>query len=80
MKLATKLTDLIDGLYDAVETLDVIMMEARNYQEIQKLAEYSKGTIIPAMQNVRVLSDAIETIVAKDVWPLPPYSELLFNV
>ncbi len=41
-------------------------------------AKYSKETIIPAMNAVRVLGDKLETIVADDLWPLPTYREMLF--
>jgi glutamine synthetase len=41
-------------------------------------AKYSKETIIPAMNAVRVLADKLEGIVADDLWPLPTYREMLF--
>jgi glutamine synthetase len=41
-------------------------------------AKYSRDTIIPAMNAVRVLGDKLETMVADDLWPLPTYREMLF--
>jgi glutamine synthetase len=41
-------------------------------------AKFSKDTIIPAMNAVRVPGDKLETIVADDLWPLPTYREMLF--
>jgi glutamine synthetase len=41
-------------------------------------AKYSKDTVIPAMNAVRVLGDKLETMLADDLWPLPTYREMLF--
>ncbi len=35
-------------------------------------------TVLPAMEAVRVAADALEKVVADDLWPLPKYSEILF--
>jgi glutamine synthetase len=37
-----------------------------------------RDNVIPAMNNVRVASDALERITAHDHWPLPSYREMLF--
>ena len=46
--------------------------------DVMAHAKYSKETIIPAMNAVRVLGDKLEMIVADDLWPLPTYREMLF--
>ncbi len=38
---------------------------------------YAHG-ILPAMLKVREAADALEGVVADDVWPLPTYQEMLF--
>ena len=35
-------------------------------------------TVLPAMEGVRGAADALEKVVADDLWPLPKYSEILF--
>jgi glutamine synthetase len=37
-----------------------------------------RDTVVPAMTTVRTLADALEKLVADDLWPLPKYSEMLF--
>ena len=37
-----------------------------------------RDTVLPAMDAVRDVADALERIVADDLWPLPKYSEMLF--
>ena len=34
--------------------------------------------VVPAMEAVRVAADALEKVVADDLWPLPSYREMLF--
>jgi len=44
----------------------------------QKWAEYMRDRVVPAMEDVRDVSDRLEGLVADDLWPLPKYSEMLF--
>ncbi len=44
----------------------------------QKEAVYMRDTVIPAMEDVREVSDRLEKLVADDLWPLPKYAEMLF--
>ncbi|MEQ9122994.1 MAG: glutamine synthetase type III, partial [Alphaproteobacteria bacterium] len=41
-------------------------------------AMYMRDKVIPAMQKVRTIADALERIVPDNLWPLPKYSEILF--
>ncbi|MEZ6140160.1 MAG: glutamine synthetase III [Zavarzinella sp.] len=41
-------------------------------------AKYSRDEVIPAMSAVREAADALESIIADDLWPLPKYREMLF--
>jgi glutamine synthetase len=41
-------------------------------------ARYTHDSLIPAMEAVRAAADALERVVADDLWPLPKYSEILF--
>ncbi len=43
-----------------------------------ELAEYARDKQIAAMDKVRQAADALEKVVADDLWPLPKYSEILF--
>ncbi len=39
---------------------------------VEAESEYALASLIPAMAEVRTASDKLETIVADDLWPLPP--------
>lgn len=41
-------------------------------------ATHAQQSLLPAMGAVRAAADALETVVADDLWPLPTYQEMLF--
>ena len=41
-------------------------------------ALHARDALLPAMEAVRAAADALEGIVADDLWPLPTYQEMLF--
>jgi glutamine synthetase len=41
-------------------------------------AKHAQQELLPAMAAVRAAADALEGIVADDLWPLPTYQEMLF--
>lgn len=43
-------------------------------------ANYYHGEVVPAMKALRAPVDRLEMIVAKDMWPMPSYGDLLFEV
>ncbi len=79
-KLLAKLADGSDRLYEAIETLDEDIARAANFTEKSMLAFYFKETVIPAMNTVREIADAMETLTAKDYWPYPTSGDLLFSI
>lgn len=41
-------------------------------------AKATRDNVLPKMVELRTLGDALETLVADDLWPLPTYREMLF--
>ncbi len=41
-------------------------------------AKHYRDEVLPATLEVRALADALEAVVADDLWPLPTYREMLF--
>ena len=41
-------------------------------------ATYMCDKVLPAMTAVRGYADALESVVADNLWPLPSYQEMLF--
>ena len=68
------------SLYAKVERLEKALMDARDIEDIEELATFSKDVIIPAMNELRISADELETITAKEYWPYPSYGEILTSV
>ena len=41
-------------------------------------ARHAHDALLPAMAAVRAAADALEGVVADDLWPLPTYQEMLY--
>ena len=78
--LASEISDLTSGLYDALEDLrDAIHVAARCDGVTAKSEAYRK-IVIPAMNRLRWAADALEVLIPQDQWPFPSYSEMLYNI
>jgi len=77
--LVEEVDPLITTLIDAInELVSVNLEENQPHGDVLDHAKYMHDTVIPAMGAVRAAADALEKIVADDLWPLPKYSEILF--
>ena len=71
------ITELVKAFQEATTTLEEAQTKD-GFKNILKHAQYSRDTILPAMNAVRVVADELETVVSDDLWPLPTYQEMLF--
>ena len=68
---------LTDCLSDACNKLEKDLRNVpANPEEAMK---YCHSIIVPDMNECRSYADQLETITAKEAWPIPVYSDLLFN-
>lgn len=79
-KLAHKLNALTVGLEDAVCLLEGKTIDAKNVSGTYEEAKYYRNEVFPAMNALRAIADELETLVAKDYWPIPTYADMLFSV
>jgi glutamine synthetase len=77
-ELAADAEGLISTLVERIGTLENANLAINQPEESLAHAEYMRDTTIPAMAGVRDAADALEKVVADDLWPLPKYSEILF--
>jgi glutamine synthetase len=70
---------LTSSLVASIRELEEVN-RAENHPEEDPLehARYTHDRLVPAMESVREAADALERVVADDLWPLPKYSEILF--
>ena len=64
----------------ALENLIKLMDGAGEVVGVDKHARYMREVIVPAMEELRKPIDELEMIVDKDLWPMPSYGDLLFEV
>ena len=64
----------------ALENLIKLMDDAGDIVGVDKHARYMREVIVPAMEELRKPIDELEMIVDKDLWPMPSYGDLLFEV
>jgi glutamine synthetase len=77
--IAAKISDLAAKLYDAIDKLDAAISHESEGDTFAH-ATYCHETIIPAMNAVREIADALELICADSDWPMPSYAKLLFEI
>ena len=71
------LTKAISDFQTATKELDTATHHKHSGEPYTD-AKAVRDTVLPKMVELRTLGDALETIVADDLWPLPTYREMLF--
>ncbi|HCP15368.1 MAG TPA: glutamine synthetase type III [Peptococcaceae bacterium] len=79
-KLLGSLSSLSACLYKNAEALDIILSQAKSQNELLEQAQAYRTEVIPAMQEIRIVADQLETLTGKSYWPFPTYGDLLFSV
>ncbi len=78
--LIGRLSSLNARAYTKVQTLDKLTDDLRHMASTDEQAITYRDAIIPAMEDLRRVVDEMETLTAKDQWPVPDYGELLFGI
>lgn len=74
--LANEVTALITKLEENLGVLAAA--EAHSSASLLAECQHLRDKVLPAMLAVRSAADALEGVVADDLWPLPTYQEMLF--
>ena len=64
----------------ALENLKNYMDNTTEITDVTAHAKYMHEVVVPAMEALRKPIDTLEMIVDKDLWPMPSYGDLLFEV
>lgn len=78
--LIERLSKGVSELYEITEELEVAVHNAKEIEDKQAQAEAYCQKVLPLMNQIRTISDRMETYIPKDVWPFPSYGELLFSI
>lgn len=75
-----EISALVTEMYKALGTLEADVQKVYSIEDTQEMANFFHDTIFADMGALRVPADKIETLVGKEYWPYPTYSDLLFYV
>lgn len=79
-KTAEKLNDLAEAFYISIEKLEILVNKACEIKDVPLQARYFHDSVLSEMERMRTTSDTIERIIPTDQWPIPDYSEMIYNV
>jgi glutamine synthetase len=72
----TRISGLVTDLLGALADLESALAHEAEGTSMEH-AVYARDALIPPMGKVRAAADALEGLVADDLWPLPTYQEML---
>jgi glutamine synthetase len=75
--LLQRITTLASTLETKVAALEKVFPH-HGAESLEKEAAYFADTVLPAMKEIRDVSDTLEGLVARDRWGLPIYEDILF--
>lgn len=79
-ELLKKASSLLVTAEKALAQLTASVSEAETKTEGKEAAEFFKNVVVPDMTALRAPIDELEVIVDKEMWPVPTYGDLLFEV
>ena len=80
LALLNETTELLEEAKAALERLTELDERSAEVSEGEELAHYFHDQVFPAMEALRAPVDKLEMLVDKEVWPMPSYGDLMFEV
>ncbi len=78
--IVSKLSELLSRTYEAYNNLLRVENVAVGKSDVEEAAHYYRSSVAPKMAELRRLVDEMETLTARDAWPMPTYGDLTFGV
>ena len=78
--LLTRCSDLLAETHEALADLEKAVTETMALENVPEMANAFHDRVIPAMAALRSPVDELELLVDKDIWPVPTYGDLMFEV
>ena len=79
-KLAEKITALTGDAYKLVKELEDVTSAAAAESSVMKMARAYRDNVFAVMGQLRACVDELEVIMPAKEWPVPAYSDIIFNV
>lgn len=84
---ASMQTELLRSVGEKLLSMQASYMELKKVEEqassmenAKEQAFFYKDTVKKVMEELRVPADELEMIVDKEMWPIPTYGELMFEI
>ena len=79
-ELLRETSALLKETKEALDALHTVAEQAWAMEDGKDKAFFYRRQVIPAMEKLRKPVDKLEMIVDKEIWPMPSYGDLLFEV
>ncbi len=80
IELLNETSALLSDTKVALAKLIDVTAQAGRISEGPEQAAYFRDAVVPAMEELRAPVDELEMIVDKEMWPMPSYGDLIFEV
>ena len=80
LDLLKKTSKLLKNTNSAMSKLGKLVEQIEKHEEGRDRAVFCRREIVPAMEALRTPVDELEMIVDKEMWPMPSYGDLIFEV
>ncbi|MFP3155855.1 glutamine synthetase III [Lachnospiraceae bacterium ZAX-1] len=80
VEILTEVSDLLSETKVALSKLQEVTYAAGNIEEMPEQAAYFRDKVKPEMEALRAPVDKLEMNVDKEMWPMPSYGDLLYEV
>ena len=80
IKVATKLSELNTKAYERTKELERAIADVKALSGAETIAKAYASKVLTKMAELRAIVDEMETMTAKEYWPVPTYGDLLFSV
>jgi len=78
--LLAQVTALLGQAQSANHELERTVAKISRYEDVRDMAYGFHDKVVPIMNRLRTAVDSLELIVDKDLWPVPTYGDLMFEV
>ena len=80
LELLRRTSDDLKDLNSAMKHLSALVERLPSCREGRERAEFCRTLLVPAMESLRRPVDRLEMIVDKEMWPMPSYGDMIFEV
>ena len=80
VEMLKKIQELFNEAKVSLDQLKRVTQEAKQIADAKEQAQYFRAQVVPSMEALRKPIDELELIVDKNLWPVPTYGDLLFEV